>query len=59
MTKIWMRIQFEGPVEAEELVSCIEEALVEHKTKGVPFAGTGEGEPIKITRWNTEWSTTK
>jgi len=55
MTKIWVGIQFEGPAEAEELFSCIEEVLVQFKHKGLHFATTAEDEPIEIVNWNTEW----
>jgi hypothetical protein len=54
--KIWVGIQFEGPVEAEELFSCIEETLVEYKNRGIPFATTTEDEPIEITAWNPEYT---
>jgi hypothetical protein len=54
--KIWVGIQFEGPVEAEELFSCIEEALVEYKNRGIPFATTTEDEPIEITAWTPEYT---
>src|SRR4029453_2971385 len=56
MTKIAVTIEFEGPSDPEELFSCLEVALVEFKKKGLPFATTGEDEPIVITDWNSEYT---
>lgn len=54
-TKIWVGIQFEGAAEAEELFSCIEEALVVFRNKKLAFATTAEDQPIEIVGWNPEW----
>ena len=55
MTKIWVGIQFEGPTDAEELMSCIEESLALFKAKELSFASTAEDEPIVITEWNPNY----
>jgi hypothetical protein len=55
MTKIWVGIQFEGPVEPEELFACVEEALVEFKRRQLPFARTAEDEDVMITNYREEW----
>jgi len=55
MNRIWVGIQFEGDYDPEELFSCIEEALVQFRDRGMPFATTAGDEPIVITAWNPEW----
>ena len=55
VSKIWVSIQVEGPVDAEELFSCIEEQLVQYRSRGIPFATTANDEPIEIVGWNPEY----
>lgn len=55
MSKIWVSILVEGPVDADELFSCVEVQLQQFATRGIPFATTGDDEPILIERWNPEY----
>lgn len=55
MSKIWVSILVEGPVDADELFSCVEVALQQYENKGLAFATTGDDEPIRIMQHNPEY----